>query len=161
MSGLPSLRDAPAPAPRDVAPNVLADLLRSGVRPWWSVADRLSTAVTTAFWGLAFLNGIFAGWLAAVQAGVAACSGPACTVATLGGHPLSALILALSCVAALTVAALSTRGLRWTDGLQLAVIVTAGVCGVVALAGVVALLIGVALCLVVVFGVLVVVADRL
>jgi hypothetical protein len=156
-----NLRDAAVPALRDATPNVLADLLRSGVRPWWSVADRLSTAVTTAFWGLAFLNGIFAGWLTAVQAGVAACSGPACTVATLGGHPLSALILALACVAALTVAALPTRGLRWTDGLQLAVVVTAGVCGVVALAGVVALLIGVALCLVVVFGVLVVVAARL
>jgi len=156
-----NLRVVAAPAPREATPNVLADLLRNGVRPWWSVADRLSTAVTTAFWGLAFLNGVFAGWLAALQAGVAACSGPACTVATLGGHPRSALILALSCVAALTVAALSTRGLRWTDGLQLAVIVTAGVCGVVALAGVVALLIGVALCLVVVFGVLVVLADRL
>src|SRR5689334_2611865 len=63
MSGRMDLREVPAPARRDAPPNLLADLLRSGVRPWWSVADRLSTAVTAAFWGLAFLNGIFAGWL--------------------------------------------------------------------------------------------------
>ena len=87
MSGRLSLRDV-RPRRSRPTPNVLADLLRNGVRPWWSVADRLSTAVTVAFWGLAFLNGVFAGSLAAVQAGVVACSGPVCTVATLGGHPL-------------------------------------------------------------------------
>jgi hypothetical protein len=161
MSGLASLRDVPAPAPRDVAPNVLADLLRNGVRPWWSVAERLSTAAAAAFWGLAFLNGSFAAWLAAVQAGVAACSGPVCTVATLGDHPLSALVLALSCAVALAVTALGTRGLRWADGLQLAVVIAAGACGVVALVGVVALLLGGAMCLAAVLAVLVVVANRL
>ena len=163
MSGLTSLWNVPPPARRDATPNVLADLLRNGVRPWWSVADRLSTAVTAALWGLALLNGVFAGWLAAVLAGVAACSGHACTVATLGGHPLFVLVLvlALSCAIPMAVTALWTRGLRWADGLQLAVIVAAGVCGVIALAGAVALLIGVALCLVAVIGVFVVVADRL
>jgi hypothetical protein len=118
-------------------------------------------AVTATFWALAVLNGMFAGWLAAVRAGAAACGGPACTVATLGDHPLAALILALCCFAMLTVSAPPTLALREADGRQLAVIVAAGVCGVVALVGVVALLVGAALCLVAALAILVVVADRL
>jgi hypothetical protein len=161
MSGLMGVRDVVAPTRRDVAPNVIAELLLTQARPWGSVPVRLSVAVTATFWALAVLNSIFAGWLAAVRAGAAACSGPTCTVATLGGHPLAALILALCCVAMLTVSAPPTRALREADGRQLAVIVAAGVCGVVALAGVVALLVGVALCLVTALAILVVVADRL
>ena len=71
------------------------------------------------------------------------------------------MILALCCVALLTVSAPSTRALREANGPQLAVMVTAGVRGVAALAGVIALLICVALCLAAVFGVLVFVMDRL
>jgi hypothetical protein len=161
MTRLLGVRDDAAQASRDVAPNPLADLLRNGVRPWGAVPVRLSRAVTAAFWGLAVLDITFVGWLLAVRAGAAACVGPACAVATLGDQPLSALILALSCAAALAVAALSTRGLRQADGWQMAVIVAAGLCGVIALTGVVALLIGAVLCLATALAIFVVVADRL
>src|SRR5262245_49503195 len=111
MTGLMGVRAAAVPAPRDVAPNAIAELLTQ-VRPWGSVPVRLSLAVTAAFWALAVLNGVYVGWLAGVQTGAALCSGPACTVATLGDHPLVALVLALFCVAALTVSAQPTRALQ-------------------------------------------------
>lgn len=160
MNRLPQVRAAVVPAASDSTPNVIAELLTQ-VRPWGAMPVGLERRVTAAFWGLVVLNGAFAGWLVAAEAGAAVCLGPVCAVATLGGRPLTTLILSLSSVAALVVVALSTGGLRWTDGWQLAAVVVAGVCGLVALAGVVALLVGAALCLGALLAVYVFVANRL
>jgi hypothetical protein len=160
VNRLPEVRAAVAPVPSYSAPNAIAELLAQ-VRPWGAMPVGLERRVTAAFWGLVVLNGAFAGWLVAVEVGVAACSGPVCAVATLGGRPLPTLVLSLSSVAALVVVALSTGGLRWTDGWQLAAVIVAGVCGLVALAGVVALLVGAALCLGALLAVYVFVANRL
>jgi hypothetical protein len=160
VDGLLEVRAAAAPAPSDPGPNAIAELLRQ-VRPWGAMPVGLERRVTAAFWWLVALNGAFAGWLGAVEAGAVACSGPACAVATLGGRPLPTLILSLSSVAALTVVALSTGGLRWAGGRQLAAVIVAGVCGLFALAGVFVLLLGAALCLGALLAVYVFFANRL
>lgn len=90
---------------------------------------------------------VFLGFLLAVRSGVTPCSGFPCTVATLGGQPLVALVLALICVVALVVAMPMTRGLSRADGPRLALIVIAAVSGAIALAGVLLLLFGLALAL--------------
>lgn len=145
----------------DVAPDVLVRFLAEGVRPWGTVPARLSSAVTATLWTLLVLNLALAAVLVALRAGEAPCAGLVCTVATLGDHPLLVFVLAISCAAALTVAAPATRGLSRANGPQLAVVVPAGLCGVFALAGVAAVLVGAALCLAVGLGLLFVIVDRL
>jgi len=160
VNRLLKVRAAVAPTPSGSAPNAIAELLAQ-VRPWGAMPVRLGRRVTAAFWGLVALNGAFAGWLVAVEVGAAACSGPAWAVATLGGRPMPTLVLSLSSVAALIVVALSTGGLRWADGRQLAAVVVAYLCGLVALVGVLALLVGAALCFGALLAVYVLVANRL
>jgi hypothetical protein len=147
--------------PSDGAPrNVLRTFLEKRVRPWGAEAIDLPVAVTAALWVLLALDLALEGWLLAVLGGVLPCTGLVCTVATLSDHRLLTLALAGSCAGALVVVMPLTRGFSRAGGPQLAVVVFAGVCGVIALAGIVAVLVGATLCLAVALGVLFVVLDR-
>jgi hypothetical protein len=141
--------------------NVLADFVRNNVLPLSTLPVRLSRGVTRAFWIVLAVNVAVLGWLLAVRAGAATCSGLVCSVVTLGDRPLLVLLLSMSCVAALAMAAPMTRGLSSTNGPQLAVIVGAAACGVTALLGLAAVAIAAAVCLAAAFGVFVIVVDRL
>jgi hypothetical protein len=142
-------------------PNVLEPFVRRRARSWGGVPTPLSAAVTAALWILLALDVAFGGWLLAVRAGTAPCSGFVCSVATIGDHPLLAVVLTGVCATALIVSVLRTRGLSRASGPQLGLIVVGAVTGVVALSGVAAVLIGAALCLVVAFGVFAAVVNRL
>jgi hypothetical protein len=141
--------------------NVLREFLRTGTRPWGGVPAPLSAAVTSALWTILALNLAFGSWVLAVRAGAAPCSGIVCTAATLGDHPVLALVLTEVCAGALAASAPMTRGLSRANGPQLALIVVGALTGVLALAGVIAVLAVAALSLVVAFGVFVFVVDRL
>jgi hypothetical protein len=141
--------------------NVLREFLRTGTRPWGGVPAPLSAAVTGALWTILALNLAFGSWVLAVRAGAAPCSGIVCTAATLGDHPVLALVLTEVCAGALAASAPMTRGLSRANGPQLALIVVGALTGVLALAGVIAVLAVAALSLVVAFGVFVFVVDRL
>ncbi len=147
--------------PDEPSPDVLAAFVEKRARAWGGVPVPLSVGVTAALWVLFVLNLALTGWLLVVGVGAAACSGFVCTVATLGGHALLTIILTGACAGALAVTAALTRGLTEASGPQLAVVVAAGLCGVVALAGVVALLVGAALGLALAVGVLFMIAERL
>lgn len=161
--GLPSLALPPIDrlSSGPVEQNVLAEFVRKRARPWGGVQVPLSAAVIGALWTVFALNLALGGWLLAVRAGAAPCSGLLCTAATLGDHPLLTLILAEVCAGALVVSVPMTRGLSRASGHQLGLIVVGAVSGVIALAGAVAVLVGAAMCLLVAFGVFVFVVDRL
>ena len=146
---------------RDDPPNVVEEFLSERVRGWGSVAARLSSIESGALWILFALNAAFGAWLLAVQAGTVACSGPVCTVITLGDHPTLALTFAAICVGATVVATPLTRGLTRAGGARLGLIAVAGLSGVIAVAGVVAVVAAVALGLALTFGLLLFVIDRL
>jgi hypothetical protein len=122
------------------SPDVLTTFVEERARSWGGVPVALSPRVTAALWAEAALVMVFSGFLLAVRSGVTPCSGIACTVATLGDQPVVALVLALTCVAAMAVAMPMTWGLSRADGPRLAVIVIAALCGLIALAGVLLLL---------------------
>lgn len=142
-------------------PNVLAEFLRNEARPLSTVPVRLSGWVASSLWTLVVANGAAVSWLLAVHVGSASCSGPVCTVVTLGDRPLLQLLLSVCCVAVLIVAAPVTGGLSSTNGPQMAVIVAGAACGMTALAGLAVVAAVAALCLAVPFTAFVVVVDRL
>lgn len=142
-------------------PNMPAMFVRNRGRAWANVPVPLSAAVTTGLWMLFLLDLVFGAWLLAVRVGAASCSGPLCTVATLGDHPLLTLVLAEVCAAALVVSLPITKGLSRAGGPQLAVIALGALSGTAALAGVSALLLAAGLCLVVALAVLLLIVDRL
>jgi hypothetical protein len=154
---LPPIDHLPDLGPRDLGsaglgpagktqsnPDVLAGFAASA-RPWDQLPVPLSAPVTRALWIVLIASGGIAGWLIAVLSDAAPCRGFACAVATLGGRPVSLLVLAGSCVLALLGAAVVTRGLTQAGAAQLAVIAVAAIAGIVSLLGVAALLVLVAL----------------
>jgi hypothetical protein len=147
--------------PGHVRRNVLAEFARKGTLPWGGVAGSLTAAVSRVLWTILVLNVAFGTWLLAVRGGAAPCSGIVCTAATLGGHPLLALVSTAVCAGALVASVPMTRGLSRANGPQLALVVVGALSGVVALAGVFAVFAVAALSLVVAFGVFVFVVDRL
>jgi hypothetical protein len=127
---------------RRPGPDPLRDYLAHGTRPWGGVPVPLSGPVTGALWTILFANLVVAGWLIAVLHGAAACSGPVCTIATWG-HPIAVLTITTSSVAALTGAALVTRGLSEARSFPLAIVVLGAVSGVIGTSGLIALTVAV------------------
>lgn len=155
---LPPLELPPAgPGQRDA----LTDFVRTRTRRWGGVPVELTPAVVGALWTILVLNLAFGGWLLAVRAGSAPCSGVLCWAATLGDHPVLTLVLSLVSAGALAVSVPTTRGLTRAAGPQLALIVVGALSGVIALAGLVASLAVAALCLVLAFGIFALVVERL
>jgi len=122
------------------SPDALTTFVHERARSWGGVPVALSPWVTAALWAEAALVTVFTGFLLAVRTGVTPCSGIACSVATLDDRPVVALVLGLTCIAAMAVAMPVTRGLSQADGPRLALVVVAAVTGLVALAGVLLLL---------------------
>ena len=110
-------------------------------RSWGRHAVQLPIAATCAFWLAALLSGAVGGWLVAVLTGNAPCSGPVCTIATVGDHPR--LLLGLAAFGAVTLLGLAfvTRGLTRAGGPELALMIVAAVSGAGSLIGVVALVV--------------------
>ena len=108
-------------------------------------ADRplvqLPLGATCSLWAVATASGGVGAWQVAVLNGRTTCSGPLCTIATLGGHPQLLVTLAAFCVATLLGLALATEGLTRADGLLLCPITVAAVAGVVSLLGIVAVVV--------------------
>jgi hypothetical protein len=107
---------------------------------WGRVQVPLSPPVTCALWVLLVTTGALSGWLIAVLAGGAACSGVVCSVATLG-NPDLLLILAGSCATTLLGAAAVTSCLTRAGAPELAAIIVAAIAGTVSLLGIVAVLV--------------------
>jgi hypothetical protein len=112
--------------------------LASTTRSWVRQPQGLPTRVTVALWIVLVGAGAVAGWLVAVRAGVATCSGRVCAIATLG-HPDLLLVLAAICVVNLLTLAPFTRGLTRAGGPELVAMTAAGTAGVGSLLGLVAL----------------------
>jgi hypothetical protein len=102
---------------RRPGPDPLRDYLAHGTRPWGGVPVPLSGPVTGALWTILFANLVVAGWLIAV--------------------------LTTSSVAALTGAALVTRGLSEARSFPLAIVVLGAVSGVIGTSGLIALTVAV------------------
>lgn len=128
-------------------------------RSWVRHPHELPTRLTVAFWTVLVGAAGVGGWLVAVRAGAAPCSGPACTVATLG-RPGLLLVLAAVCVGTLLVLAPFTRGLTSAGGPELAAMTAAGLAGVGSLLGVVALAVLAALALFLTLALIVAVFER-
>jgi hypothetical protein len=122
-------------------------------------APRLSPEVVNCLWVLALLDLTFGAWLLAVTHNAATCEGLPCTVATLGDHPLGALVL--SQVSAVLLVVLLPVDHAAAGRVRLAGIGVAGLGGAVALAGVAALVAVVALVLVVAAAIFIYVCDNL
>ncbi len=125
------------PAPQ---PDALPEFV-SRSRSWERHAVELPVPVTCTFWLAALLSGVVGGWLIAVLTGNAPCSGPVCTIATVGNHSRLLLGLAAFCVVTLLGLAFVTRGLTRAGGPELALMIAAGVSGAGSLLGVVALVV--------------------
>ena len=125
------------------------------------IATPLPPDVVSGLWALCLFNLAFGDWLLAVRFGAAPCGGVLCTLVTLGDHPTMVLALSECCAAALVVAIPVTTGPSSANGLRLAIIVVATVCGAIALAGVTAVLVGGALVLTVAGALILGVIDRL
>jgi hypothetical protein len=108
---------------------------------------------------LALLDLTYGAWLLAVTHNAATCEGLPCTVATLGDHPLGALVL--SQVSAVLLVALLPVSHSAVGRVRLAVIGGAAVAGAVALAGVALLVAVVALVLAVAAAIFIYVCDNL
>lgn len=119
-------------------PNALGGFVASA-RPWSSQTVVLSRRTTAALW---VLVGAGAG-VCAVLFGLlseAACSGVACSVATLGGHPRLTLALAAVGTVGLLVGALFTRGLTRVGARGLWLVVPAAVLTAASVVGAVVVL---------------------
>jgi hypothetical protein len=121
-------------------------------------APRLSPDVVNYFWVLALLDLTYGACLLAVTHNAATCEGLPCTVATLGGHPLGALVL--SQVSAVLLVVLLPVSHAAVGRVRLTVIGGAAVGGAVGLAGVALLIAVVALVLVVVTAIVVHFVDN-
>ena len=97
--------------------NVLATF-DSRVRPWGRVPVPLTPASTSALWIIFALNLAYGGWLLAVRSGLAPCSGLLCTIATLGDHPVPALVLSLSPCPASPFCSSGARAASWSPSLE-------------------------------------------
>jgi hypothetical protein len=138
---LPPIAHLPTPVrirepARPCAPDTLDGYLRT-TRSWDRNLVEVSSSVTGALWAVVAGAGAVGGWLAAVRAGAAPCSGTVCRIATLG-HPGLLLVLAGGCVVVLLGLAPFTRGLTRAGSLELAAMTLAGVAGVMSALGVVA-----------------------
>lgn len=137
---LPAIDRIPVVAGSDVAEQtVLKEFLRRGATPWEAVPVPVPRTAATGLWVILAVALGIGGWLAAVRAGSATCSGFPCAVATWGGPELMLVLAALS-VAVLVGTAVLTRGFRRTGPVGLAAAIVGAGCGLVAVSGVVALL---------------------
>lgn len=149
----PPIGCLPAPTAQGTEPDALTAFVRT-TRPWGRHQGELSVPVTCALWAVLVGAGAVGGWLVAVRAGAAPCSGPVCTLATLG-HPALLLILAAVCVGTLLGLVPFTRGLTRAGGCEIAAMIVGATAGVVSLLGVVAIaVLTVAIAFVVVVGLL-------
>ncbi len=123
--------------PPEPGPDPLRAVAR-GARAWGRRPVDLPRPVTVLLWSLLGASALVGGWLAAVARGAAACSGPVCGVATLGGHAPLLAVLAAAAVLGLTGSAFATRGLTEADGPALTVILASALAGGVAVVGVLA-----------------------
>ncbi|MGQ0480018.1 MAG: hypothetical protein ACT4O0_03160 [Pseudonocardia sp.] len=134
--------------------------MTSGARPWDHVGIPLASSTSVALWLVLAGDAPLLAWLVAVHAGTVACSGPACTVATLGDHPSVQLVVTAAAVSVLTICAAVTRGLTRANSWQLGLLTVAGAAGSVALLGVLALGVALAAAMVLALSVVVYVVDR-
>jgi hypothetical protein len=139
LSELPPLDHLPGRTPRGPQPDALG-AFTARTTPWGRVQVPLSVPVTCVLWVVLVATGALSAWLIAVLAGGAPCSGPVCSIATLG-NPGLLLVLAGSCVTTLLGAATITRCLTRAGAPELAAIIVAAVAGSVSLLGVVAVLV--------------------
>ena len=119
IGSLPGTPSTPVDRSRD--PVALGAFVRR-TRPWGRHQGELSVAVTCALWALLVGAGAVGGWLVAVRTGAAPCSGPVCSLATLG-RPTLLLTLAAVCVGTLLVLVPFTRGLTKAGAPEIAAMV--------------------------------------
>jgi hypothetical protein len=136
----PPITDLTIPGVAGPQPGALPELV-SRSRSWERHAVELPVPVTCTFWLTALLSGAVGGWIIAVLTGNAPCSGPVCTIATVGNHSHLLLGLAAFCVVTLLGLAFFTRGLSRAGGPELALMIAAGVSGAGSLLGIVALVV--------------------
>ena len=121
-------------------------------------APRLSPDVVNCLWVLALLDLTYGAWLLAVTHNAATCEGLPCTVATLGDHPMPALVVSQAAAVLLVVLLPISRAA--VGRVRLGGIGVAALAGAAALAGVAVLIAVVALVLVVVTAIFVHFVDN-
>lgn len=161
MDSLPPGMPASLILPRiEAVPGVvLEDFVTRRARRWGGAPVEVPGALTVALFAVLAASLGVGGWLVAVLAGGAPCSGLPCNVATWG-KPVFHLVLAAVAVLCLSGTALATRGLTEVGPASLASALLGAVCGLVAVSGVIALLVLAALARMVAAGVFAAAVDR-
>jgi len=96
---------------------------------------QLSVQVTAALWLLVLLITGVSVWLVSEVRAPGACTTHACQLATLGGHPLTTLLLTATSLGLLLTMAVITRGLTRAGSVELTLVLAAGGLGFAACLG--------------------------